>query len=310
MPAFPVSVSDRAHTLHVCDDGRGIAGFVAQFLADPHRCARHLVERHHPGVAPPRAHDDAIAVDERRLADQPVDIAAVEFTQDVAPPDDLAVSDKQTDQIAVLGEHVDTVTVDSGSTARTRAAIVLLRRTEGDGPGSFTGGAIEARHDALAVLHALHEDATACDRDRAIARSQLRRGPDNRGTGPRPLPQEPGFARHTVPFGTAPLGPVGRWSLGRHCNDSTGDTARNQTQHDTPRQRGTENHFGLYPLPLESNSRRDPKRPRPAHLADETGRRERAVRERHRDVLRVERVADPPLDKHEPAANAGAEIRE
>ena len=143
------------------------------------------------------------------------------------------------------------VTVDSGSTARTRAAIVFQHRTEGDGPGCFTGGAIEARHDTLTVLHALHEDATACDRDRAIARSQLRRGPDNRGTGPRPLPQEPGFARHTVPFGTAPLGPVGRWSLRITLT---------------------------FTFTLESHSRRDPKRPRLAHLADEAGARERTVR--------------------------------
>ena len=134
MPAFPVSVMIvRTPCTSATTDEAYPASSLSSLLT--HTVAPVILSSAAiPALRPPGRHDDAIAVDERRLADQPVDIAAVEFTQDVAPPDDLAVSDQQTDEIAVLREHVDTIAIDSRRAARTRAAIVLLRRAEGDGP--------------------------------------------------------------------------------------------------------------------------------------------------------------------------------
>ena len=77
-----------------------------------------------------RRDDDEIAVDQRRLADQPRDLPAVEVAQDVALPDFGAVADPQARELAVLGEDVHSIVIDRRRPARTRSAIVGARRPE------------------------------------------------------------------------------------------------------------------------------------------------------------------------------------
>src|SRR5687768_14759343 len=62
--------------------------------------------------------------------------------------------------------------------------------------------------------------------------------------------------------------------------------------------------------PLERHPGVDAERPRAAHLADVARRRQRAVGERNRNVLRVESVADPALGEQEPAAGAESQVRQ
>ena len=65
-----------------------------------------------PAPRPPGVTITLVAVDERRLADQPPDVAAAEILQDVALPDDGAVLHAQTGKVAVLGEHVEAIAVN------------------------------------------------------------------------------------------------------------------------------------------------------------------------------------------------------
>ena len=64
---------------------------VTQLFRRPDGLACHLVERHHPGTTTTGRDDHLVAVDKRRLTDQPLGTAATEVLEDVPLPDNAAV---------------------------------------------------------------------------------------------------------------------------------------------------------------------------------------------------------------------------
>ena len=173
---------DDSHALDVGSDRRGIAGFVAQLLAGPHRLAGYLVERDDSGTRTAGRDDDVVAVDERRFADQPRNLAAAEVAQDIALPQRRAVLGLEARERPLLRQDVHAIVVDRRRAARTRPAIVGSSRPERLRPDPFPIGAIERVDHALPVFRALHENAIALGRDRAVAGAERRDRPNDRRT--------------------------------------------------------------------------------------------------------------------------------
>ena len=97
---------------------------------------------------PPGVHQDAVAHTPRRFAVAPIRIAAAEPLDQVDRQDLLAGRALKTRQLAVAAERVETSALDSGRTARTIAAVVLVAAAVLILPDLLAGGAIE-RHDVL-----------------------------------------------------------------------------------------------------------------------------------------------------------------
>ena len=173
---------------------RRVAGFVAQFLRGPDRLARHLVQSGQAGRSTARRDEHEVAVYERRLADQPADIARVELLEDVAEPDDRAVLRRETGQITVLREHVEPVAVDRRCTARAGAAIVGVRTADVLSPDGLPVREVEARDDAVAPCAALHVHTSASHGNRAVPRTEVGRLPDAARARRGPVVQQAAFA--------------------------------------------------------------------------------------------------------------------
>ena len=148
-----------------------VAGLVAQSLGRPDGLAGHLVERDHAGSRPARRDDDAIAIDERRLADQPVDVAALEIPQDVPLPDDRRIAGEQAREVAALGEDVEPIAVDGRACRAGRGR----DRSSRPGPRFFDqtylpSAPIDRMHHTAATAERLHEHAAAGRRRRCRIR--------------------------------------------------------------------------------------------------------------------------------------------
>src|SRR5262249_28806490 len=121
-----------------------------------------------------RRDDHAVAVNERRFADQPAWVAAAELFQNILAPDGNAVARVQAGQVAVFGQGVDAVIIDCGGRARAVAHFLFQLRSQSRGPDSLAVGAIEAENHARPVAGPLHENAVAFDRKRAVAFAEAR----------------------------------------------------------------------------------------------------------------------------------------
>ena len=93
---------DRANALDIGHDAGRIAGGIAQIARGPDGLAGEFVERGDARLAAARRDDEVVAIDQRRLADEPLRIGAAEVLEDVPRPDDRTVAGLQAREIAVL----------------------------------------------------------------------------------------------------------------------------------------------------------------------------------------------------------------
>ena len=110
----------------------GVAGPVAELLAGPDGFPGILVQSHQAGLIAAGHHDQPIAVHQRRLADVPLGILALEILQDVAVPQVLPSCGLQAGQVAVLGQHVDAVLLDGGGAPGTGSAAMVQSIPQGE----------------------------------------------------------------------------------------------------------------------------------------------------------------------------------
>ena len=150
------------------------------------------------------------SVDQRRLADQPLQLRAAELFQDVALPEDRPVG-LEAREVAVLGEHVQAIAVDGRRAARPRAPIAphpRFNRPERLRPHFLAVRPIERDDDTVVAARTLKIDAVACHGHRSITRPEVVRRPDEARTAGGPLFQEPGLLRDARPIRPLPLRPV------------------------------------------------------------------------------------------------------
>src|SRR5262249_5034416 len=145
-----------------------------QVFRPPDFLAGHLVERDHASAPAARRDDHAVAVNERRLADQPAGVVAAVLFQNILAPDRRAVERVQAGQVAVFGQRVDAVIVYSGRRARAIAAALAHLRPQSRRPDSLAVGAVQTKDHARVPGGSLHENAVAFDRKRAEAFAEAR----------------------------------------------------------------------------------------------------------------------------------------
>ena len=92
-------------------------------------------------------------------------LPAREVAEDVALPDDRAVLQAETGEIAVLGEGIDAIAVGGRRAARPGTAVVVASRPERAAPDDFAVLAIERKHQALTVARPLDEHTIATNGD-------------------------------------------------------------------------------------------------------------------------------------------------
>src|SRR6516164_9308088 len=84
---------DRMDPLNVSGNAGGISRLVAELLCRPDGLARHLLQSNDGGAFAARGDNQVVAVDERGLAYEPSGVLAMKIFEDIAAPDDRAVSD-------------------------------------------------------------------------------------------------------------------------------------------------------------------------------------------------------------------------
>ena len=161
------------------------------------------------------------AVDQRGLADQPLQLPASEIAKDIALPHRGAIG-LEARQIAVLAERVNAIAVDGRCAARPGSAVIRHGRTQRLRPDFLPIRPIEGDDNAVAAARALDEDTIARNRHRSVAGSKSGRRPDDRRPGRGPFLQEAGLFRQPRAIGALPLGPVSG------CMDS-GDTEQHRS---------------------------------------------------------------------------------
>src|SRR5207244_4044835 len=114
-----------AHTLHVGHDAGRVGGGIAELFAGPDGLPGHLVEGGDTGMIAAGGDDEVIAIDERRLAEEPVRIASLELLQDILPPDLCAILSAEARQLAILGENVEAVAIGGRGAAGAGAAVLI-----------------------------------------------------------------------------------------------------------------------------------------------------------------------------------------
>ena len=95
------------------DNGGRVAGLVAFGL--PNQLAVGLVQCHHAGARAAGTDDELFAVDQRRFADAPTDVAPFELPDDIGLPDRLPGCGFGAEQAPGAGERIDASTVNTST---------------------------------------------------------------------------------------------------------------------------------------------------------------------------------------------------
>src|SRR4030095_4591247 len=146
-------------------DGR-IAGRVA--FALPEKLSARLVDRHDRGSTPTRTDDDAVAEDERRLAEAPFDVLAAEITDTVRRPADLPGCRVERREVAACAERVHARAVHGRRAARAVAAVVRETTAVSHFPQALAARGGEREHIFAGAARTEREDPTAGDRKRRV----------------------------------------------------------------------------------------------------------------------------------------------
>lgn len=106
------------HAPYLHENRGGITRAIAPLpLRFPDHVARLLIERHQSGIAAAGRADQAVAVDQDRFTDSPLDVVSAEFIENVFAPLQLAFGCRQARQVAVGTQRVNEITVDRGNGA-------------------------------------------------------------------------------------------------------------------------------------------------------------------------------------------------
>src|SRR5262249_1247128 len=154
---------------HALETAERYPRLIVQLFGGPDGFAGHLVESYDARSAASRRYDNVIAVNQRRFTDQPFRIGTVKFLQDVPAPDNSAVGQLEARKLSVFGERIQPIAVCSRRAPRPGPAILTEPRAQRTYPDGFAVGAIQTKHRALTVAHALHQDSIAFYSDRAVA---------------------------------------------------------------------------------------------------------------------------------------------
>ncbi len=191
------------------NDGR-VGGLIGPVLGAPGRLAGLFVEGGHRAFLAAGGANDQSAVHQWRFAVAPAGHhLAAEIALESLFPDLLAAVRLDADKVAAAADAENQIAVHRRAAARAVAAVQSDPRPDGRGP--LLGLRIHIQSIDIVVLfvgaHAVERGPD--DRGGGIADAGVPEGPQELRAVLGPGLEQPGFFRHVVPVGAAPLRPVG-----------------------------------------------------------------------------------------------------
>jgi hypothetical protein len=204
--ALPGEDDRLADAAKLVEHGRGIPGAIG--FRFPDQFAVGLVQRHHRRSGASRAHDDAVADDQGRLAEPPGNVLPAEIADDIHRPRHFSGGRLERCQVTAGAERIHPCAVDRGRASGTIAPVVREALAVRCVPHALPARDVERNHVLAVLARAERVQPAPGHGERRIALPCTSGLPRQRRAALRPCLEQPAFGRHAVAPGTAPLRPV------------------------------------------------------------------------------------------------------